>query len=344
MIWKLPFILVLLGQMSFTKRYPFNELVAQINRLNTTWTAELSAAINYDNEESLSNKLGAILKTFNGGKAKLTEKDMDNYSLTSISGRRLNSLDKFPQELDLRLKYPNCDSIRMIRSQGECGSCWALATMNSLSDRYCIAKSTQNFVEQKFFSAQDVLECCTECRRGRQNYCLGGEPILAVNFAKEIGISTGELLSYHGFCKPYFLDLTVEPKPSEPKCSDRCSNPEGYAVPYTLDKTKIKSVINGNGEIGMIYALNTGGPVAVGMMVYEDLFTYKSGIYKHIEGKALGGHAVRIIGYGTESGVKYWIVANTWGSRWGEEGYFRILRGFNECNIESETFVSGNWI
>jgi len=59
-------------------------------------------------------------------------------------------------------------------------------------------------------------------------------------------------------------------------------------------------------------------------------------------GKYLGGHAVKVIGYGEENGVKYWMVANSWNENWGENGFFRILRGNNECGIESRG-VAGSY-
>lgn len=63
--------------------------------------------------------------------------------------------------------------------------------------------------------------------------------------------------------------------------------------------------------------------------------TYKSGVYKHVSGQQLGGHAVKIYGWGTENGEDYWLIANSWSSEWGETGSFRILRGTNECGIEA---------
>ncbi|VDM74705.1 unnamed protein product [Strongylus vulgaris] len=54
----------------------------------------------------------------------------------------------------------------------------------------------------------------------------------------------------------------------------------------------------------------------------------------HVAGKEEGAHAIKIIGWGVEKGTPYWIVANSWNTDWGEDGYFRILRGRNECGIE----------
>jgi len=88
-----------------------------------------------------------------------TEKARSTSLLSSTHGRKLNSLNQYPESLDLRLKYTDCDSIRMIRIQEERGSCWALATIDALSDRCCLAMSTRYSIEQKFFSAQDVLKC-----------------------------------------------------------------------------------------------------------------------------------------------------------------------------------------
>lgn len=77
------------------------------------------------------------------------------------------------------------------------------------------------------------------------------------------------------------------------------------------------------------------GPVEAAINVYEDLPNYRSGVYQHTTGKLLGGHAVRLVGWGTDNGTKFWLVANSWNEHWGDNGYFRILRGKNECGVES---------
>jgi len=80
----------------------------------------------------------------------------------------------------------------------------------------------------------------------------------------------------------------------------------------------------------------TNGPVEAAFTVYADFLTYKSGVYKHVTGSVLGGHAVKILGWGVESGTPYWLVANSWNEDWGAKGLFKILRGSDECGIESE--------
>lgn len=84
----------------------------------------------------------------------------------------------------------------------------------------------------------------------------------------------------------------------------------------------------------------TNGPVEVAFDVYEDFLSYKSGVYSHVSGGSVGGHAVKMIGWGTENGSDYWIIANSWNNAWGDNGFFKILRGSDECSIE-DSVVAG---
>jgi len=74
-----------------------------------------------------------------------------------------------------------------------------------------------------------------------------------------------------------------------------------------------------------------------GFNVYEDFMHYQSGIYHHVTGDMKGGHAVKILGWGQENDVDYWICANSWGPDWGEKGFFRIMMG--ECNIDESVWA-----
>ena len=81
------------------------------------------------------------------------------------------------------------------------------------------------------------------------------------------------------------------------------------------------------------------GPLHTRFDVYSDFMSYSSGIYQYTSGSYQGGHAVVCVGWGTQSGVNYWIIQNSWGPYWGESGFFRIKMG--ECGIDS-TAHGGN--
>merc|ERR1719160_344522 len=82
------------------------------------------------------------------------------------------------------------------------------------------------------------------------------------------------------------------------------------------------------------------GSVSAVFTVYDDLPAYESGVYQHTSGGYLGGHAVAIIGWGTEDGTPYWLIKNSWNTDWGDKGLFKIKRGSNECGIESSIYAS----
>ena len=78
-------------------------------------------------------------------------------------------------------------------------------------------------------------------------------------------------------------------------------------------------------------AISTFGSVVAGFEVFEDFKDYTEGIYKYQTGELLGWHGVSIVGYNDDPG--YWICKNSWGTDWGEDGWFKIAYG--ECKIDS---------
>jgi cathepsin C len=93
----------------------------------------------------------------------------------------------------------------------------------------------------------------------------------------------------------------------------------------------------------MKLALYKNGPLSVSFMVYSDFMHYQGGVYQHTDLRdkfnpfELTNHAVLLVGYGVDAatGLKYWTIKNSWGDTWGEKGYFRIVRGVDECAVES---------
>lgn len=78
------------------------------------------------------------------------------------------------------------------------------------------------------------------------------------------------------------------------------------------------------------------GPVALSYRVVDGFRDYKSGVYTKVGCGSTPmdvNHAVQAVGYGEEDGMDMWIVKNSWGQDWGDQGFFKIRRGTNECAL-----------
>jgi cathepsin B len=94
--------------------------------------------------------------------------------------------------------------------------------------------------------------------------------------------------------------------------------------------------------------LQNNGPLQSCFTVYNNFYTFFSlhpnGIYTSASGSVVGGHCVKLVGWGTTNGQDYWTFANSWDTNWGDNGYFKMARGTNLCGIEgsmSEGFTVG---
>jgi cathepsin B len=234
--------------------------------------------------------------------------------------------------LDLRVKYSWCASISLVRDQSNCGSCWAFVATNTVSDRFCIQKGFN-----RYMSPQDVLECCGGCLLNSKANCSGGYVHLALYYLKNIGVCSGEIFNDFTKCKPYFMAPNSLASSRSPTCRRACLKPTVYSIKYTADRLLISDYIIFQGEQNMINELETNGSIIVTFDLYEDFISYSSGVYEYTTGIQLDIHSARLIGYGVENGIPYWLCVNTWGSDWGDEddkGTFKIRRSINSCNIE----------
>lgn len=93
----------------------------------------------------------------------------------------------------------------------------------------------------------------------------------------------------------------------------------------------------------MMYEIYKNGPIQVCFTVFDSFYAFfrsnPRGIYTNPTGASLGGHCVKILGWGEQQSIKYWIVANSWGEKWGDGGYFRIIRGINISGLESWVYA-----
>lgn len=247
-----------------------------------------------------------------------------------------------PEEFDARERWPNCPTIASIRNQGKCGCCWAVAAASAMSDRLCIATNGSFTLP---LSEEELMSCCKGCGNG----CHGGFHYRAWQYFVTHGIVTGGGYSSGVGCQPYEIapcervssnssrpSCRSLPTPQTPQCYTTCTNPS-YGVPYASDHRKARNeyqLPKIDSEIQK--EILSHGPVQAAFTVYSDFPSYRSGIYRHLTGKEVSRHAVKIIGWGSEGGVPYWLVANSFDTDWGEGGFFRMLRGSNECGIEDD--------
>merc|ERR1719187_1248788 len=251
--------------------------------------------------------------------------------------RRIGSVPKgfdIPENFDAREQWPDCPTIKEIRDQGSCGSCWAVAAVSAMSDRACIHSGGKaNFR----YSSENLVACCSSCGFG----CNGGWLGPSFDYWVETGIVSGGPYGSNEGCQPYSIRPTGYEKmlrsPNEPTppCKHECQAEYDLEYEEDLRFAKDAYMISEN-EDEIKYEIMTNGPVEVSFDVYEDFYSYTSGVYQHVFGGYVGGHAVKMLGWGEEDGTPYWIIANSWNVSWGENGFFKMLRGSNECNIESD--------
>jgi cathepsin B len=240
-----------------------------------------------------------------------------------------------PASFDARTQWPGC--IGAILDQGRCGSCWAFGAAASFSDRLCIASRAAG----KNISYLRLSELDLVVNDQNDNGCQGGNLDSAFSYIHKKGIVTESCLPYGTWefpagpiktcanaSEPCMPDTFIP----TPNPSTTCKN----SATFSADKHKAASVNSVSGATDMMNELVTNGPFEVAFDVYEDFLNYKSGVYIRSSSDMLGGHAVRVIGYGVENGTNYWLVANSWTTVWGDQGYFKIQRGTNMCGIEQE--------
>jgi len=218
------------------------------------------------------------------------------------------SADAAPASFDSRTQWSG--KIHAIRDQASCGSCWAFGASEALSDRLAIAGGS-NLV----LSPQDLVSCEKD-----QMACNGGYLNRAWDYMTATGIVSDA-------CMPYTSGKGVVAA-----CPKSCTG-SGAWVKYHC---KAGTTVTARTISGIQSEIQARGPMETGFTVYSDFMNYKSGIYQHKTGISEGGHAVKIVGWGTSGGINYWICANSWGTSWGMSGYFNIA--FGECGIDSAVY------
>jgi|LauGreDrversion4_2_1035121.scaffolds.fasta_scaffold531200_1 cathepsin B len=202
----------------------------------------------------------------------------------------------------------NKECIHPIRDQQQCGSCWAFGATEALSDRFCIAG------KDVILAPQDPVSCDS------WNFgCNGGYLSFVWSYLTSTGAVTED-------CWPYSSGTG-----DSGTCRKTCTGSGQSWIKY---KCKSSSTVHPTTVDAIKAELYANGPMEGGFTVYEDFMSYKSGVYYHVSGDQLGGHAIKVIGWGHDdaSGLDYWLCANSWSASWGDNGFFKIKIGDSGIN------------
>jgi len=224
----------------------------------------------------------------------LDKKGLSAQSLVETKQADALQAATLPASLDWRNNGGNY--VTPVRDQGNCGSCWAFATTGALESSTLIVNGMPGI---DLNLAEQILISC-----GGAGDCNGGYIDAASNFIRDTGLADET-------CYPYTA--------ANGACGNACADWQSLSYKITgwswvtLSSPAISAIKN---------ALVNNGPLVTTMDVYTDFFYYTGGIYSYTSGKYQGGHAVLIVGY--DDNGQYFIVKNSWGTGWGESGYFRI--------------------
>lgn len=207
-----------------------------------------------------------------------------------------------PTSIDWRNNGGNY--VTFVQNQGSCGSCVAFGTCATMESAVRIKLGNPNH-------NIDLSEAfCQFCGGGS---CNGWGLTSGLDFAQSTGV-TDEA------CMPY--------QPTDMNCTaSRCSD-------WQTRLTKISSYTAHSTMAARNNAIATIGPVLAGMAVYNDFFAYSSGVYVKTASSSLAGyHSICVVGY--DDTQQCWILKNSWGAGWGENGFCRIRYGQNDLLIDS---------
>lgn len=229
-----------------------------------------------------------------------------------IKGRKPKSKEELKIQIndsyDFRKAHPECKS--PVRDQGKCNSDYAFTATTCFQERWCVKTGGK---EKPLFSVQQDISC--------------NDQDIGCQFGQDFNV-------WHYFCNEGVVEESCFPYTSQngevEKCIHECKDGKPWKKYYSTYAEMYENIPS------IMKEVRENGPVTCTYELFEDFLSYKGGIYRYHSGSYTGDKFAIILGYGSEDGINYWICQNSWGSDWGESGYFRIEMG--TCYIDSDCF------
>jgi len=245
--------------------------------------------------------------------------------VTSPRMHEVLSPEQIPAELDWRWKDGK-NYATVSRNQHipyYCGACYVFGSVTALADRIRVARGAEG--PEVVLALQVVLNCDTV-----DLGCSGGDPISVYQYIAEAGGLPEET------CQPY--EAVGHDTGRSCRAEDVCQRCDesgcGPAREYGVHGIKEYGLVSG--EAQMLAELQRG-PIACQISTPDSFLNHNGdGIYEDLTNNSAIDHIISVVGYGTDNGVKYWVLRNSWGTYWGHYGWARIARGSNNIQIESE--------
>lgn len=245
----------------------------------------------------------------------------------------IHSVSDLPETVDWR-NYNGRNYLSWTKNQHipqYCGSCWAQGSTSAIADRF-------NILTDLSLSYPIALDAQVMINCNAGGNCEGGNPGGVYRYAYKNGIPDSTCEQYvahdlddgHSSCEA--IDICRDCTPPVPKAGEHLLE-DCYEVDYK--KYYVSHYYSVRGADQMKTELYEHGPISCGMDVTDAFEAYTGGIYSESKRFPLINHEISIVGYGVEDGVEYWVGRNSWGTYWGENGFFRIK--MHEDNLAIET-------
>lgn len=248
-----------------------------------------------------------------------------------------------PESFDWRSK----GAVSPVKDQSSCGSCWAESAVQNVESVWFLTQQKKGLTSDEGpipLSTEQVIEC------DKYDYaCYGGYPSHAMKYIKEAGglVSSADYpyaVNGHTIC---LANQTFNQTCGDGMCDDPPLTSYCDLSCSASKKTKVAKIQGfqslPTNETALAAYLADQAPLSVGLdaagyfgALFPWLQFYKKGVANpRLCRNTSIDHAVLLTGFGIDSGTPYWSIKNSWGTKWGEEGYFRLVRGVGKCGINT---------